>query len=36
VGDIRVICATNGFGMGIDKEELRLVIHADTPGSLEN
>jgi len=34
--DDKLILATNAFGMGVDKENIRNVIHCETPGAMES
>lgn len=35
-GRVKVIAATNAFGMGIDKSDIRTIIHFNIPGTIEN
>ncbi|MDD7449364.1 MAG: RecQ family ATP-dependent DNA helicase [Prevotellaceae bacterium] len=35
-GKVRVMVATNAFGMGIDKSDVKLVCHMDVPETIEN
>ncbi|MFZ5482030.1 MAG: RecQ family ATP-dependent DNA helicase [Myxococcota bacterium] len=34
-GRLRVVVATNAFGMGVDKEDVRTIVHYDLPGTVE-
>jgi ATP-dependent DNA helicase RecQ len=34
-GKVSVVAATNAFGMGVDKEDVRAIVHFDIPGTIE-
>lgn len=34
-GTLQVVCATNAFGMGIDRPDIEVVVHKELPGSVE-
>ena len=34
-GKLDVVCATNAFGMGVDKSDLRVIVHWEHPGTVE-
>ncbi len=35
-GDVRILAATNAFGMGVDCPDVRLVVHTQMPGNIES
>ncbi len=35
-GEVEIIVATSAFGMGVDKDNIKMIVHYDIPDSLEN